>query len=301
MFAFSSSLIRVYLEESLLWDGNIQISKNHKRQEIFTAEKERAEVLHTLAHLSGFGSQFVKKDQLSGFGSVMYSVSLNQRTQAALESMTKSSKSVQEVPVFCVTVKSGFFFVRRNGKIMITGNSNYGMKKHTMHENIFKKSKGELWVHPDQCDSFQKLYFRRYPGLHKVHAQIVRIMNQQGYLDSFAGTRRMFFGRKDNTTVRDMLAHLPQAHTAFATNTLLERVYFWPVNRRDRNELILEPVNQVHDEADMMFKQADLGRVREMFPSLTELEMEVWGIKFQIPFEANYGLSWGDCETPLSA
>jgi len=170
-----------------------------------------------------------------------------------------------------------------------------------MHVTIFKKSEGELFVTPDDCETFQGLCFQRYPGLIKLHAEMVRLMNDQGYLDSFGGTRRAFFGRKDNGTVRDMLSHLPQAHTSFATNRFIERIYYWKCNRHLDNprRLIIQPVNQVHDETCVVFPSDKLGFVKEFCQAATNIPMECWGQKFTIPFELQYGPNWGECKETL--
>lgn len=182
----------------------------------------------------------------------------------------------------------------------VSHGSNYGMKKRTMHDNIFKKSNGELFVPEDDCQRFQLLYYKRYKGLPKWHEYTVSQLNSTGYIDAFSGTHRNFLGRKDNSTLRIMLAHAPQAHTSYATNKLLEKLYYLPVNRRaDGLSLIIEPVNQVHDETDLLFRKNELDLCREIFFPLTKLPMKYWGVEFEIPFEVMYGENWGDCENEL--
>lgn len=179
----------------------------------------------------------------------------------------------------------------------VSHGSNYGMKKRTMHDNIFKKSNGELFVPEDDCHRFQLLYYKRYVGLPKWHEHTVSQLNSSGYIDAFSGTRRHFLGRKDNATLRVMLSHAPQAHTSYATNKLLEKLFYLPVNRRpDGLSLIIEPVNQVHDETDLLFRRTELELAREIFFPLTKFPMKYWGVEFEIPFEAMYGENWGECE-----
>lgn len=179
----------------------------------------------------------------------------------------------------------------------VSHGSNYGMKKRTMHDNIFKKSAGDLFVPEDECHRFQQLYYKRYVGLPKWHEHTVTQLNSVGYIDAFSGTRRHFLGRHDNSTLRVMLSHAPQAHTSYATNALLEKLFYLPVNRRlDGKALIIEPVNQVHDETDLIFMTHELDVAREIFHPLTKFPMKYWGVEFEIPFEAMYGDTWGDCE-----
>lgn len=301
MLLLSGENMRTYLEESLLWDGNVQESFNHKRQEILTAEKERAEVLNTMARMCGFGSQLSLDKQISGFGTSMHSISLNCRTMANLNTMEIKSHWTASTPVYCVTVKTGFFFIRRNSKVMITGNSNYGMGPQTGVDNIFKRSEGELYITPAQFKTAQLLYEKRYSKLIKLQEKMVSLLNSHGYLDAFSGNRRYFFGRRDNNTVREMLSQLPQACTTYATNLLLERLYYWKGNRQNptSRKFIAGPANQVHDETDVMFKLSDLDRVKEVLDKCTKNEIFTWGVKYSIPFEMKYGANWGDCDTEL--
>lgn len=183
----------------------------------------------------------------------------------------------------------------------VSHGSNYGMQKHTMHQNIFKTSAGELWIDPEDCVRFQNLYLKRYKGIVKVHESMVHLMNSQGYLDSFGGTRRYFMGRKDNMMVRTMLSHIPQANTSYTTNRLIERVFYWSENRYANNprRLIMEPVNQVHDETDLLLPAGQLDYCRELFWKMVDIPCECWGVKFTIPFEANYGPNWGAAKEEL--
>lgn len=179
--------------------------------------------------------------------------------------------------------------------------SNYGMGPQTGVDNVFKRSEGELYITPAQFKQAQLLYEKRYSKLIKLQEKMVSLLNSHGYLDAFSGNRRYFFGRRDNNTVREMLSQLPQAHTTYVTNLLLERLYYWKGNRRAESarKFIASPANQVHDETDIMFKLGDLDQVREIFNKCCQNEIMCWGVKYTIPFEANYGPNWGDAHEEL--
>jgi hypothetical protein len=112
--------------------------------------------------------------------------------------------------------------------------------------------------------------------------------------------RRVFFGRNDNHRTRVGLALLPQNNTALATNRALHNLFYQPYNRYQSSlNLVIQPVNQVHDEADIAFYESELPQVREIFAKASDFTSEVWGVKFKIPFDPNYGPNWGECETPI--
>ena len=182
----------------------------------------------------------------------------------------------------------------------VSHGSNYCMGPQTTHQNIFKKTEGELWVPIEECKKMQNLYESRYPGLFKLRERMVSILNSHGYLDAYSGNRRYFFGRRDNSTVRTMVSQLPQAHTSYATNLLLERLFYWQGNRiPGTNRLIHKPINQVHDETNTLFAKASLDQARDIFAKCSTNRIECWGVNFSIPFEVNYGVNWGECEEEL--
>lgn len=184
----------------------------------------------------------------------------------------------------------------------VSHGTNYMMQAPTMHVTIFQKSKAELYVPVRECEKLRLLYLRRYRGLEKLYSHIPTLINSHGYLDCPSGMRRVFFGRNDNHRTRVGLALLPQNNTALATNRALHNLFYQPYNRRAGSvELVIQPMNQVHDEADLAFHESELPQVREIFAKASDFTSEVWGVKFKIPFDPNYGSNWGECETPIYA
>lgn len=182
----------------------------------------------------------------------------------------------------------------------VSHGTNYMMQAPTMHMTIFKKSKAEIYVPIPECEKLRLLYLKRYPGLEKLYAHIPTILNSHGYIDCPSGMRRVFFGRADNHRTRVGLSLLPQNNTSYATNRALENFFYRSYNRRnDGLSLIVEPMNQVHDEMDLAFHEEELPLVREIFTRATDFDSEIWGLHFKIPFDPNYGPNWGNCDTPI--
>jgi hypothetical protein len=182
----------------------------------------------------------------------------------------------------------------------VSHGTNYMMQAPTMHMTIFKQSKAELYVSVKDCEKKRLLYLKRYKGLERLYAHIPTIINSHGHIDCPSGMRRVFFGRNDNHRTRVGLSLIPQNNTAYATNRALHNLYYQPYNRRDSSTaLIIQPMNQVHDECDLAFYENEIEKVREIFTQATDFGSEVWGVKFKIPFDPNYGENWGNCETPI--
>ena len=182
---------------------------------------------------------------------------------------------------------------------IVSHGSAYGMKKQMMHTNVFKKTEGDLFIPPNECERIQKLIFARYP-FPDLHDFMRSRMNSKPYLDNAGGTRRQFYGRKDDATLREMLANDPQAHTSFVTNTILKKAFYDKKNRHpNSSKPIMEPVNQVHDEVNFVFPQEKLNFVTDLFNEYKDVPISYWDQDFTIPWEAEYGHNWGECKEDL--
>lgn len=170
--------------------------------------------------------------------------------------------------------------------------SAYMLSPKGMHTNIFKQSDGDLFIPVNECDASQKLLFKRY-NYELYHSQLRKIMNSRPLLRCANGQERYFFGRNDNATLRKMLAYMPQAHTAYVTNRCIERMYYNRENR-DGRSLRVKLGNQVHDETDFYIKKGDEDFASELFHSSCHVPLEIWGVPFEIEFEAEYGPHWGE-------
>lgn len=198
------------------------------------------------------------------------------------------------------------YFKTTEGKIVydadksVSHGTNYMMQAKTMHETIFRKSKAEIWVPINECERRRLLYLKRYKGLSKLYDYIPTIINSHGLIDCPSGMRRLFFGRNDNHRTRVGLSLIPQNNTAFATNRALHNLYYESYNRRaGSNELVVQPMNQVHDEMDNALFENEISTVRNIFQKATDFTSQVWGVEFRIPFDLKYGPNWGQCETPI--
>lgn len=183
----------------------------------------------------------------------------------------------------------------------VSHGTNYMMQATTMHMTIFQKSKAELFVPVKECEKKRLLYLKRYKGLVKLYECIPTLINSSGHIDCPSGMRRVFFGRADNHRTRVGLSLIPQNNTAYATNRALHNLYYSSYNRRSKANLIIQPMNQVHDECDLAFYENEIQKVREIFTQATDFDSEVWGVRFKIPFDPNYGENWGNCDEPIFA
>jgi hypothetical protein len=311
MLQLSSESMKEYLKETLLWDGSVQKETNHSRSEITTVDLTRAEVLNTMARMSGYGSQLTPNARISGFGSSMHSVSLNQRTMANRDTLSAHKFEVSNVPVYCVTVPSSFFYVRRNNKIMVTGNTNYGMQPALM-ASILLQSSVKSWVQnynegiegeidfkmtaPYIMARYQTLYSDYY-GIQKRNDWLRTQLSNHGYLDCANGHRRKFMSirnRKaiDDATVRTAASHEPQANTTFATNAALCNLYYDLSNRTPKGNLRVEPLLMTHDALAGQNHRSQHDYVEDKIQQWFNVPLIIHGIPVTIPVEGGFGNNW---------
>lgn len=133
---------------------------------------------------------------------------------------------------------------------------------------------------------FQRKYFAAFPGIAEWHKWVRAKLLRDGYITTFMGRRRWFFGRRwEEETLRAAIAYEPQSSVADILNRGMLRVW----QDFDEIELLL----QVHDA--IVF-QYDEEREDEIVPKIMErLRVEVpllHGRSLTIPTEAFVGWNW---------
>lgn len=254
------------------------------------ADLEGADAWTVAAMLASLGHPQMRDDLLAGIKPAQRSA------LAALLGPEWLSKPPQDLKPYKHLLKSEQGDITYRIHKPVSHGTNYGMKERMMHMNIFKQSDGDLFIHPHDCAPIKQGLMSFY-GIGSLHERMRTIMLGDAKLTTACGSERQFFGRRDNSMLREMLSYLPQFHTGLTTNVVLNRLFYWEVNRlAGSQKLLLRPVNQVHDETDLLcpIEQLDLGR--QIFKAVREVPLTCWGEQFTIPFESNYGPSWGECK-----
>ena len=265
-----------YLTEQQFWDGH-----KGKTSAIWmsSVDKDRAYGCHTLAHLHGFGSQINHINRESQ--QTIYRWSLNNRTEYRLSSVEYHTDPVAKVDVFCPKTSTGFWLTRRNGKISVTGNTNYGGSAKTMaaaaHCTIL------------EAEAAQNKWFSTYPGIKEWHRRTEMQLQTERCVWNKFGFRRYYFDRIEGL-LPEALAWVPQSTVAIIIDTGLCNV--------DENlrHLKCEPLLQVHDSGVFQYpadnREACLNAIRK------EMEIVVpYDDPLIIPVGAKISDdSWGDCK-----
>ena len=274
MFQWNTRSLIDFIDEYKYWDGHIGSTS----VSLFSHRKEDLEWIQTFGRLLGIGGSF-QKSHLSGFGSIIHTLQQNHRKWAAGSSLTHTQFQVSERRVLCPTVSSSWFYVRRHGKIFVTGNSNYMGQPPQMH----------VHTHFPIADiqEFQRRYFAAFPEIPIWHQWVKDTVWRDGYLINLTGRRRWFFGRRNDPEVqRSAVAFDPQGSVANILNQGMLQV--WRLRLAD---LLL----QVHDAILVQYEE---DREDEILPKLLKeivvpIELE-GGRTLVIPSEAKVGWNWAN-------
>lgn len=142
----SASTRQELLEELKYWDG---LERNRSTW-FFTASHEQAEWVATMAHLANRSATITRHEQseASWSDTIMYTVNIKPRNVAWVDPKHWSTKEYSG-KVYCVSVPSTFFLIRKNGFISVTGNTNL--------QNVPKFEEDEAHLNPDLPD-IRKLF-----------------------------------------------------------------------------------------------------------------------------------------------
>lgn len=178
--------------------------------------------------------------------------------------------------------------------------SNYGMEPDKLSATIFKDSEGTIDLTTKDAELYQRLYKIRYNPAARynyIRSQLSRL----GYLDSAAGTRRIFHslrypGDPDPEVVRQALSFEPQINTTYVCNKALGNLWYDNTNRTSRDSLFIEPLILIHDAIAGQFirKHSDfaVASLKRWFHN----PIKIHGIEVSIPFEGGYGTDWKNCK-----
>lgn len=274
---WTAKCIRDFIHEYRHWDGHV----SKTAQSVFSSDLDHIEWLQTLGRLVGVGGN-LQKPRISDWSlKPSYTLQQNRRRYAAGRSV-KVSKEFRVARVFCPTVSSGFFYVRRNGKICVTGNSNYMTTPFTMSR--------ALKIPIGVAKSFQERYYGAFPAFPKWFRWTAQEIQTKQVLTTPFGRTRQFFGRpRDDATLREAIAFVPQSTSADRMNLGLYRLWR-EAGLSDRIRLLA----QVHDAVYFMYRPEDEAEIIPWALKRIEVVMDYGFRKMIVPGEAKIGWNLGN-------
>jgi DNA polymerase I-like protein with 3'-5' exonuclease and polymerase domains len=274
-----------FLWETTRWDGY------SPKGQYFTTVDNNAYWVQTIAHITG-GRATVKKRPPTGFGKKpLYWVNISRQNNTSLVSIKKSIRSHNGF-VYCPTVSSGFFLIRHEGKISITGNSNHGLN-YDEGPNRFAITNE---IEQSESKRIIELYHRVYPGIRQTyHESVKRQLQADRTLTNCFGRKVRFLDAWGPDLWKAGYSMLPQSTVVDSLNKGMVGIY--------SNDSIcgtggIDLLAQTHDSILLQipvewFQDERFNAARELVYKEVSPEIEYGGRKFHIATDSKIGLNWG--------
>lgn len=281
----SSKNLNILIDELKYWDGTYQDIYLHKRTEYLTKHIQNAEWIKTICHLCN-------RQGTINFTGDIYKVGINNRKFSIAK--VKNKSKVENKPVYCPTVSTGKFLIRRNGKISITHNSsNYDIQWATFIMNILEKSGGKIVINREQGEYFLNTYRELFPEIPERNRRIERQAEDTRILYNLFGFPYQI---TDYTILTSRLKEL-YAWTAQSTVAEITRIAFSRMQEFIEQEE--QPIDLLADTHDSYLCQCPLSLVGLTIKKTEEfmnqkLISPVDGIEFSMRSECKVGFNWSD-------
>lgn len=280
MLNWSKEALSAFVDEYKHWDGHI----GPTAISLCSTDKMQLEWLQTFGRLVGIGGN-IQKPQRGFNDTLLYRLQQNNRKFAHIENMQIRQTEIVETEVYCPTVSTGFFYVRRNGKICVTGNSNYMGTAWTMARSL----KIPMRLAQNFQDAYATGASAAFPAFPKWWRYVAQELQTTQRLVTPYGRERQFFGRpRDDTTLREAIAYVPQSSTADRMNLGLWRI--WKELGRD-----VQLLAQVHDSVVFQYRESDdEDGIIQRALALTRVPLSNGVRSMTVGAEAKIGWNWGN-------
>lgn len=277
LLQWSVPALEAYLTELPYWDGSFGPTSTT----LFSTDLQHLEWIQTCNRLLGYGGN-IQKPQTSGFGSTTYRLQINNRYYVTLPSIEKQITE-ESARVLCPTLPGSAFYIRRGGKISITGNTNFFGKPPRIHE--------ETKIPLPVVREFQPRYFTAFPCIPLMHRRIAEDLQRFGFLTNIWGQRRDFLGRRtDDDTLRKAIAFMFQSATGTRLNLGLWRIWRYMGTRiqilSQLHDAVYFQAREDDDESEIIHQALDLMRINLKHPTPHGQRT------FAVPGEAVGGYNW---------
>lgn len=218
MLDMSAETLDIMIDELKYWDGYEINSHNHKRTQCSTSIWENADWLKTVIHLRNKQSCVITDRGYNG--EELYIVSQNKRRFSRLDCFDKMGDVVKYKNfVYCPTVSTGFFVIRRNGKISITGNSlNYDARARMFRVNTLLKSEGSVAMSMETSQAVIDTRNKLFPEIGEWQRGTVIELKKTKLLRNLFGHPRIFTGIIEESMYKEAYAFKSQSTVGQITN-----------------------------------------------------------------------------------
>lgn len=281
---FSRKNLILLINELKYWDGTFSESYRHKREEYMSSIKENIDWIKTICHLVNKQGTIGHED----YGCIKLGINTRTNSIASKKFITNYNGFV-----YCPTVSTGMFLIRRNGKISITHNSaNYDIQWATFIMNILDKSGGKIVIKRDQGEFFLNTYRALFPEIPEGNQRIRRQIDEHHIIYNLFGHPYQITNENiTERTYKEYYAWPRQSTVAEITRTAFTNLQSF-IEDSSRRWDILE------DNHDSYLVQCTINDVKECSQKMKEFMNQKFvspsdGVEFSMKSECQVGFNWG--------
>ncbi|RYD60861.1 MAG: hypothetical protein EOP83_18435 [Verrucomicrobiaceae bacterium] len=281
----------IYLNEAGYWDSHLIRGTARDRALFSTTSKQTAEVMQAMAATSGVPSILRHEPRPNEKHSDVWNLSYVHDGPTIWRASWNLQPTGRRERVWCVQVPSGAILIRRNGKVCVQGNCNFGLIYGQSAPGLVKYAASSYGVtlEEDQATDIRQAFFRTYSRLRQWHgtshnqaeAGITEVRTRTG--------RRRLIPEKASEWERfTALVNTPvQGGTADGMKHALVLIH-------DRLPKSARIVSTVHDEVVVECREESAAECREIVATAMVEAMSALFPEVPVEVEANICTTWAE-------
>lgn len=277
---YDGESLDAFLDELKHWDGSSVTRHHHKRESYYSSVRDNVDWAQTIAHLRGRRGTIRKSTRC-------WHLSLAQRQFARTHFEAVPNPSAK---VYCLTVPTSYFFVRRHGTISVTGNSHYGQMGPTMSDTMLKHG---VVMTPEECQGHINAYLTWRHQIPKWHQSIKwTVIDQRRLVNSWGRVADFRYMRLVPHLYQKAFNFLPQSEVA----GIINQYGMIPIYKAIRTEGMHHRLRlQTHDSLTYWspLHVEDVWWIIQTMRHYLERPRPYNGTELTIPVEFKIGTNWG--------
>lgn len=221
--------------------------------------------------------------------------------------------------IYCVTTSTGYFLVRHNGKVSVTGNTSYGMGAKLLHENYPDLFPATMRMDPktgrmkrcDTCTAQDEIdeFYSLVPDLKAWHKSTRDFAHKHGYLQSNWGVRNYYYSVykfdwatkewKLGDDAKACIAFQPQHANAMCQRRWLKQIHATIKKMGKQDKWKLTAIGHVHDSNGLRVPEDDQEKAAQMMAEIMNQPIPEMN-NIQVGVQVKAGKSWSDMEPILT-
>jgi DNA polymerase I-like protein with 3'-5' exonuclease and polymerase domains len=179
-----------YLDEAAHWDGHCDQGQSRLRVAFGTTRRQTADVMQAMCATHGIPSTLAVQMSATLWHKALWNLSYRLHTKPLWRASWAPARLCDTMTVYCVQVPSGAILVRRNGRVVVAGNCNFGLLYGMGAARLCSYARFAYGVEmtDDEAVAYRERFFETYEGLRRWHrSQLDGVVQTR----TLAGRRRL--------------------------------------------------------------------------------------------------------------